>query len=126
MCRLLNRIIAVLVIGISFSLPVFADQIDGEELVDPTRPFYLDLSGGDSEIDLLIRNVVPSSYDVSFVRVSDTSPMAVINNTQVTTGDLIGGAVVISIDRSGVMLRIEDEERYISLYDTNIKGPVKN
>ena len=99
-----------------------ADVIDGEELVDPTRPFRVIASNNDSFVDDLMRNVVPSSYDLSFVRAGGDSPLAVINQQQVRIGDVIGGAEVIAIDRGGVTLRINDEERRVSLYGVSVKS----
>lgn len=103
----------------------FADEIDGEEFVDPTRPFFVALnSNSDAAILDLVRTVVPSSYDLTFVRAGSSSPIAVINDMQVTIGDLIGGALVVSIDRNSVTLLINDQERQINLYGTSIKSPV--
>lgn len=103
---------------------VFAEIIDGEELVDPTRPFIFKVVG-DDQIDFLDRfvDVVPSSFEVTFVRVGSSSSMAVVNDQRVTVGDVIGGAEVIAIDRSGVTLLIDDQERRIRLYGTNVKAP---
>ena len=101
-----------------------ADVIDGEELADPTRPFTLSNTSDSSLVQELIRNVVPASYDLSFIRASGSAPMAVINQQRVTIGDIIGGAEVIAIDRSGVTLLIGEEERKISLYDVSVKTSV--
>ena len=113
------------VLGLSLAVlgggQVAADVIDGEELVDPTRPFTLSSASDSSLVQELIRNVVPASYDLSFIRASSSSPMAVINQQRVTVGDIIGGAEVIAIDRSGVTLLVGEEERRISLYDVSVK-----
>lgn len=102
-----------------------ADIIDGEELVDPTRPLAVTRaqSSADDSVMNMIRSVVPSSFDVSFVRASSNSPMAVINDQRVTIGDVIGGATVVAIDRNSVTLSINDEERRISVFGTSIKAP---
>ncbi len=113
---LLGLSVAVLCSG-----QVSADVIDGEELVDPTRPLSLGIVDDNSLVQDLIRNVVPASYDLSFIRAGSTSPMAVINRQRVTIGDIIGGATVKAIDRSGVTLLVGDEERRISLYDVSVK-----
>lgn len=101
-----------------------AEIIDGEEFVDPTRPLLMSAPRGnvDSSVSDMIRNVVPASYDVSFVRASSSSPIAVINDQRVTIGDQIGGATVVAIDRGGVTLSINDQERRISVFATNIKS----
>lgn len=98
-----------------------ADLIDGEDLVDPTRPLFVSTTA-DSEVMAMIRNVIPASYDLSFIR-SGSSPVAVINQERVTVGDQIGGATVVSIDRSSVTLSINGTERRISLYEDTIKSP---
>lgn len=101
---------------------VVADIIDGEELVDPTRPVSIEHIDDNSLVQDLIRNVVPASFDVSFIRAGSSSPMAVINQQRVTIGDTIGGAQVVEIDRNGVTLLIGDAERRISLYDVSVKA----
>ncbi|MEQ8631150.1 MAG: hypothetical protein RL839_06675 [Gammaproteobacteria bacterium] len=99
-----------------------ADIVDGEEFIDPTRPLFLSGSDGDSGSDVLaiIRNVIPSSYDISFIRAGN-SPVAVINEERVTIGDVVGGATVVAIERSSVTLSLNGEERRISLYGDSIK-----
>jgi hypothetical protein len=100
-----------------------ADVIDGEELVDPTRPLFAANSPAEvADLTELYRTVVPASFDISFIRASSSNPMAVINSLQVTIGDVIGGATVSSIDRDSVTLIINDEERIISLYKTSVKS----
>ena len=106
-------------------MPLNADQIDGEELIDPTRPIFLRANGVEETTDVLamIRNVVPASFDLSFIRAGRT-PIAVINSERVTIGEVIGGATVIAIDRASVTLDVNGNERRISLYDNEIKTPV--
>lgn len=115
---------ASLLLGLSSSVAC-ADLIDGEELVDPTRPLIMAVSLGQSNTDVMamIRNVLPTSFDVSFIRASGSSPMAVVNSERVTIGDSIGGASVVAIDRSSVTLSINGEERRVSLYGDSIKTP---
>lgn len=113
--------ISALLFTLSLAGHAFAEVIDGEELSDPTRPFLLREVDNSSVLDLVI-TVVPASYDLSFIRASSSSPMAVINQQRVTIGDVIGGAEVVAIDRSGVTLRINDKEKRISLYDVSIKA----
>jgi hypothetical protein len=100
-----------------------ADVIDGEELVDPTRPLFSVNNPAEAE-DLtdLYRTIVPASFDISFIRASSSNPIAVINSLQVTIGDVIGGALVSRIDRDSVTLLVNDEERIISLYKTSVKS----
>ena len=119
---------SVLMMGLLVQMPtlVFADQIDGEELVDPTRPLFFSMAPegeGSAAVMNMIRNVLPSSFEVSFIRASSTSPMAVVNSERVTIGDSIGGASVVAIDRSSVTLSVNGEERRISLYGDSVKSP---
>lgn len=101
---------------------VSAEVIDGENLVDPTRPFLVGDVDDNSLVQELIRTVVPASFDVSFIRAGSNSPMAVINQQRVSIGDIIGGAEVKVIDRDGVTLLVGDEEKRISLYDVSVKA----
>lgn len=107
--------------SVMVSAQVFADVIDGENLVDPTRPFLIENVDNSSLVQELIRTVIPASYDVSFIRAGSSSPMAVINQQRVTIGDIIGGAEVKVIDRDGVTLLVGGEEQRISLYDVSVK-----
>lgn len=104
-----------------------ANTIDGEELIDPTRPLAeLTVEDDGLDLDMIFRNIVPESFDLSFTRASSSNPMAVINNQRVTIGDLVGGATVAKITRSSVTLLIGDDERIIGLYDTSVKRAVQN
>lgn len=117
-----------LALALLFCLPgldLSADVIDGEELVDPTRPiFSRNMLETDGLVLDLIRNVVPSSYEVTFVRAGDKLSIAIVNGQRVTVGDAIGGATVVSIDRGGVTLLIDEQETRVSLYGASIKAPV--
>ena len=107
------------------SMDLLADVIDGEELVDPTRPIFTrNILETDGLVLDLIRNVVPSSYEVTFVRASDKSSIAIVNGQRVTVGAVIGGATVVSIDRGGVTLLIDEQETRVNLYGPSIKAPV--
>ena len=120
-----HRILLMTTLLLSFGY-VAAEVIDGEDLVDPTRPFAFTALGVDTDTGFLDRFVtaVPTSFEVTIVRASSSSPLAVVNNQRVTIGDSIGGALVIAIDRSGVTLLVNDEEIRVNLYNTNIKAPV--
>ena len=108
---------------------VAADVIDGENFIDPTRPLFFSLSEtapAGVDVSGLISNVSASSWDVSFVRASGESPMAVVNSERVTIGDLVGGAEVIGIDRNGVTLLVNNEETRISIFNTALKSQAQN
>lgn len=121
MSRLLLLTISVMCPGL---LLAQTESIDGETLKDPTRPLFFSqtATGVDDEVLDMISGVIPSSYDVSFIR-AGSAPMAVINNQRVSIGDEIGGAKVVAIDRSSVTLSVNDEERRVSLFDTSVKVP---
>jgi len=117
-----------LALGLLIQAPTLAQAeiVDGEELVDPTRPLFVSAAAmpeGSTAVMNMIRNVLPTSWDVSFIR-AGASPMAVVNSERVTIGDSIGGASVVAIDRSSVTLSINGEERRISMYGEGIKTPV--
>ena len=99
-----------------------ADLIDGEDFVDPTRPLFYVETRSDDVVDQIFRTVAPASYDISFIRAGGESSFAVINSVRVSIGDIIGGAEVLTIDREGVILLIEDEERRINMYENTIKS----
>lgn len=99
---------------------VCADLIDGEELIDPTRPLFQNtsiISDQPSVVDT-------TGFELTFVRAGSTSPIAVINKQQVRLGDVIGGALVFAIDRNGVTLLRNNEEIRINVHGTGIKAPV--
>lgn len=114
----------LVVTGLLQAGQVMAELIDGEELVDPTRPFYTELSG---EPDVFVEEPsgdrVLGSFDVSFVRIGSSSAMAIINSQRVAIGDEIGGATVVAIDRGGVTLMVDEQEQRVNLYPNNIKAP---
>lgn len=103
-----------------------ADVIDGEALVDPTRPIQVTAVDNGNLIVDLVRTDVLSNYDLSFVRAGGDHPIAVINQQQLTIGDVIGDAEVIVIDRGGVTLSVNDEEHRVSLYGVSVKSNAKS
>jgi|TARA_B100001971_G_C17706453_1_gene294309 hypothetical protein len=118
---------AIAFISVAFCLPLGAEVIDGEDLVDPTRPFYSvsSTAATDSGPVTLSGAVSSGGFEVTFIRASSTLPLAVVNDERVTIGDLIGNAQVIGIDRGGVDLLIEGtEERRVELFSESIKETV--
>ena len=105
------------------SSTALGEVIDGEEFVDPTRPLMsiaIDNDDDGTVVDTLL-SFLPGSYTVSFIRAGSDSAMAVINDRRVSVGDTVGGAEVLSIDRSGVTLLVNDEEQRITLYDQVVR-----
>ena len=120
MFRVRNTI--TLFVSVLLASTSMADVIDGETLVDPTRPIQVTAANNDTLIVDLVRTDVPSNYDLSFVRAGGDHPIAVINQQQLTIGDVIGDAEVIVIDRGGVTLSVNDEEHRVSLYGVSVKS----
>ena len=83
------------------------------------------MDNGNLIVDL-VRTDVLSNYDLSFVRAGGDHPIAVINQQQLTIGDVIGDAEVIVIDRGGVTLSVNDEEHRVSLYGVSVKSNAKS
>lgn len=117
--------LTIVVASLLFGNFVQADVIDGEDLIDPTRPL-VPAYNGELGQPIVIRNFVPGSYSLTFIRASISNPMAVINNQRVTIGDVIDGATVSKISRSTVTLTSEENEQVIGLYDTSVKRAVLN
>lgn len=124
MFRVRNTI--MLFVSVLLASTSMADVIDGEALVDPTRPFQVTAVDNGNLIVDLVRTDVLSNYDLSFVRAGGDHPIAVINQQQLTIGDVIGDAEVIVIDRGGVTLSVNDEEHRVSLYGVSVKSNAKS
>ncbi|MFT6056021.1 MAG: hypothetical protein ACJA2D_000943 [Pseudohongiellaceae bacterium] len=125
MCKV--KITAVALTFLLVSTQAVAEIIDGEELVDPTVPLAALLTENEGiglDLSALYQNIGPENFELSFIRASNTNPMAVINDQRVTVGDIIGGATVTKISRSSVTVQIQDEERVIGLYNTSVKRAV--
>ncbi len=109
------------------------DIIDGEEFIDPTRPLEVvsavpESSEGESRIATFLdrfRGDTPPTFDVTFVRASSNSPMAIVNEQRVTLGDVVNGATVVGIDRNGVTLAVDGLERHFGMFSNSVKSPVR-
>ena len=116
-----GRILLVLLGMIGVPL-ASADIIDGEEFVDPTRPLLSTRASAQvSQDGNALTRLVPTRYEVTFVRAGSSTPMAVVNDQRVTLGDVVGQATVVAIDRSGVTLRLNNQEQRIPLFSTDVK-----
>lgn len=105
-----------------------ADVIDGEELIDPTRPLLVEQAVVEEDSGSLMdmfRAAASTEFEVTFVRASSSSPMAIVNDQRVTIGDVISGATVVAIDRNSVTMEVEGLRQEISLYSTSVKSPVR-
>ncbi|MEX0619787.1 MAG: hypothetical protein WDZ76_11095 [Pseudohongiellaceae bacterium] len=105
-----------------FGIGSVAETIDGEEFVDPTRPYgYVAEPGGETATDP-VQNSLSGNFSVSFIRAGDGGSMAVVNNNRVVVGDMVGGALVIGIERDAVTLLVNEEERRVGLHGTSVKA----
>jgi len=101
-----------------------AQQINVEELADPTRPFgavvFIENEGLDVDLFAGVENLVTFSYDVSFIR-AGTRPIAIINGKRVSVGDNVGRAEVFAIEKSAVTLIIDNEEKIVAAHESSVK-----
>lgn len=109
------------------SFNVSAEIFEGEELKDPTRPVGASLSNGIEGEGFLAdlfgsaTSLLNSNYKVTFIRAGGTTPVAMINERLVKTGDMIGEAEVISIDAQSVSLRINGAIQRVTSYSNTMK-----
>ena len=108
--------VAFLILLISAQTALAQVSLGGEKFADPTRP--LRLLKTEAAVRPATRMPNTAVFAVGFVRVSETSSIAVINDEQVTVGSLIDGAEVLAISRSGVTLRVGDETRVIAPFSS--------
>ena len=124
------RLAGAVLLG-TLSMPGFAaDVIDGEELIDPTRPLVVERDEPEegAVVDSLLdrfRAAVPTEFEVSFVRAGSVSPMAIVNDQRVTIGDVISGATVVAIDRNSVTMEVDGLQLEVSLFGNSVKSPVR-
>ncbi len=76
-----------------------------ESLRDPTRPYSAPV----------MLDASPARFAVNAIVNSDKRRLAIINGRRVGVGDEIGGAVVVAIRVDEVVLRVDDEERTLTL-----------
>lgn len=128
MCRLCglsklfrSSVMIIAALGLNGAL---ADVIEGENLVDPTRPLLAG-SASPQPIPAVLSDSMDgaaASFQVSFIRASGTNPVAIVNNQRVTIGDSIGGAEIVAISRNRVTLLIDEQEQVLSIFDTALKA----
>lgn len=92
-----------------------AALVDGEELIDPTAPFLLDIenTGGQSLANAFARF---TNYDLSSILIRENLRIAVINAQRVREGEFIGNARVVSIDEGEVTIDLDGQTRVLSLH----------
>lgn len=92
-----------------------AALVDGEELIDPTAPFLLDMEDTGNQS---LANAFASfnNYTVSSILIRENLRIAVINSQRVREGEFIGNARVASIDESAVTLDLDGTTRVLRLH----------
>lgn len=103
------------VIAFSVSANAMAAMVDGEELIDPTAPFLLDMEDTGNEP---IANVFArfNNYAVSSILIRENLRIAVINSQRVREGEFIGNARVVSIEEGEVTIDLDGQTRVLSLH----------
>lgn len=96
----------------------FAELVDGEELIDPTAPFLLEVDSAKPAVNIF---ATINNFDVSSILIREDFRLAVINSQRVREGEFVGSARVVSIDESSVTLNIGGEIRVLSLHGAVIK-----
>lgn len=115
------QLLAASVLLMSWSCLGQAAMVDGEELIDPTAPFLLNMtSTGSQPIANLLAGV--NNFAVSSVLIRENLRIAVINSQRVREGEFVGNARVVSIDESGVTIDLDGETRILKLHGTQIKS----
>jgi hypothetical protein len=105
--------------ALMLSMQSLADVIDGEEFRDPTRPLFADPGSADTDPAMsMIQAVTTTNFNVTFIRASDSNPLAVVNNQRVSVGDTVFGARVEQINRSNVVLSVNGQEQVVSLFES--------
>ena len=92
-----------------------AALVDGEELIDPTAPFLLDMGNTGNQP---IANVFArfNNFDVSSILIRENLRIAVINSQRVREGEFIGNARVVSIEAGEVTIDLDGQTRVLTLH----------
>lgn len=102
-------------------------EIDGEVFRDPTQPPWAVMGTGDMAGEFITPGRISlASFRLSFVRAGGVTPVAVINDQQVSVGDDIDGVQVMSIRPGEVVLRIDGEEQVLSSFSRPVRTAVEN
>ena len=102
----------VLVLALSSSLAIAAELPGG--LVDPTRPLG----------DLTTWHVAKSDLILTSVIITGKKKVAVINGQQISEGQVVGGAEVVSIHPGRVILLRGDRAEELKVHQYDVKHPV--
>lgn len=86
-------------------LLVSGHSLAQEPMRDPTRPYSAPV----------MLNASPARFKVNAIVNSDKRRLAIVNGRRLGVGDEIGGAVVVAIRASEVVLRVDGEEKTLTL-----------
>lgn len=89
---------------------------NAEALRDPTRPPNMQSIASDTEIE-----VARSGPQLQAVIISENRRSAIISNRRFNMGDSIGGAQLITINESEVVLRTGDRLKTLKLFPSSSK-----
>ena len=112
-------------------ISLWGTLVQATQLQDPTRPFvsfgFVESEGkGLKTIRLkeMVDQNKPNNreYRVNFIRVSEGSAWAMVNGQQVSVGERIAGATVISILHNAIVLKIDNK---LVLFNSYVKGEFK-
>ena len=107
--------------------------VQAKQLQDPTRPFVFDyvehegkglkVSGSMEVADKNLSN--SREYRVNFIRVLEGKAWAMVNGQQVSVGERIAGATVISIMHNAIVLKIDNKYKKLVLFNRHVKREFK-
>ena len=116
---------AVTVLMLTIAGSGTAAMVDGEELIDPTAPFLLEMENTGNQP---LANVFArfNNYEVSSILIRDSLRIAVINSQRVREGEFVGNARVVSIGQNSVTIDLDGESRILNLHGASIKSSTGN
>lgn len=101
------------------AIPAWAELVDGEELVDPTAPFFL---RADRNTPLLNAFSSLNNYEVSSILVRPNLRIAVVNSQRVRVGERVGNAEIVAIENDRVRISLNGEVREVMLHEGGVKS----
>lgn len=106
-------------LSLAFTLCLLSPMAMAEILRDPTRPPNMRSIAPDKEID-----IVRSGPQLQAVIISENRRSAIISNRSVNMGDSIGGAQLIIINESEVILRTGNRLQTLKLFPASSKRTI--
>ncbi|MFT5321217.1 MAG: hypothetical protein ACI934_001365 [Pseudohongiellaceae bacterium] len=116
-----SLVAAILFAGFSMvSVKANAELVNGEEMVDPTAPFFL-RANGDAAIANTSLITTFDNYEVSSILIRSNLKMAIINSQRVSEGDRVGNAEVVNIESNVVTINLDGELKELKLHGGSVK-----